>query len=116
LQIGNFGFVELLKHTDGEQTAQHRRARHHDVVAGFSGEQFRFDDLVGIERVVADLDAGFPGEVFQHLRVDIVRPVIDVDDFLLRKRRSADKREQKRAEFPVPDRHRDTLEDQPGES
>ena len=37
--------------------------------------------------VVDDLDAGLLGEVLEHLRVDIVGPVVDVDDLVLRRGR-----------------------------
>jgi hypothetical protein len=41
-----------------------------DVVAGAAGEQLRLDDVVGIEDVVDDLDAGLLREVGQHRLVD----------------------------------------------
>ena len=64
---------------------------HDDVVAGAAGEQLGLEHLVGVEDVVVDLDAGLLGEVLEDRLVDVVRPVVDVDDALLRRwrRRSA---------------------------
>jgi hypothetical protein len=58
--------------------------RDHDVVAAAAGKQLGFEYLVGIEDVIDDLDAGFLGEFPDDRLVDVVGPVIDVDDALLR--------------------------------
>ena len=54
--------------------------RHHHVVARAAGQQLGLDDLVGVEDVVDDLDPGLLGELFDDRRIDVVRPVVDVDD------------------------------------
>ena len=59
--------------------------RHDHVVAGFAGEHLGLEHVVGIERVIDHLDAGLLGELIEHLWVDIVRPIIDVDHALLRR-------------------------------
>ena len=58
--------------------------RHDDVIAAAAGQQLGLQDFVGIEDVVDDLDAGFLGEIGNDRLVDVVRPVVDVDDTLLR--------------------------------
>jgi hypothetical protein len=75
--------VELLETPPGSG-AQEGARRHHDVIARAAGEQLGFENLVGIEDVVDDLDAGFLGEVLDDRFVDIVGPVVDVDDLFLR--------------------------------
>jgi hypothetical protein len=55
---------------------------HHDVVVGMSGEEFRLEDLVGIEHVVVDVDTVFLLERGDHVRLDIIGPVIDVEHLL----------------------------------
>src|SRR4029078_7759299 len=50
-----------------------------DVAAGFSGEKLGFERLVCVKGVVLFLYAGFLREVLYGLRVNIVRPVVDVD-------------------------------------
>jgi hypothetical protein len=59
------------------------RRWHDDVVSAAAGHQLGMDDLVVVEIVVADLDAGFLLEVAQRVFGDVVRPVVDVEDFLL---------------------------------
>ena len=78
-EVRQFRFVELLEHAGLDLALQEIRGRHHHVVARFAGEQLRLQGLVGVEGVVADLDAGLLGERLDHRRFDIVRPVVDVD-------------------------------------
>jgi hypothetical protein len=56
---------------------------HHDVVAGPAGHHLGVEDLVGVEEVVPDLDAGLLLEVLDGVVGDVVRPVVDVEDLLL---------------------------------
>jgi hypothetical protein len=60
-----------------------RPRRDDDVVAGAAGEQLGLDDLVVVVVVVDDLDAGLFGELGEDIGIDIVGPVVDVDDPLL---------------------------------
>ena len=83
-EVRQLRLVELLEDLGADQPLQERPRRHHDVVARFAGKQLRLDDLVVVVGVVDDLDAGLLRELLEHLRIDIVRPVIDVDDALLR--------------------------------
>ena len=53
------------------------------VVAGVPREQLRFENLVRIIGVVDDLDAGFLGEGVEHLRVDVIAPIEDVDHLVV---------------------------------
>ncbi len=52
----------------------------HDIVAGAAGQQFGVDDLAGIVDIVIDLDAEFALELFHQFRIDIVGPVVDIED------------------------------------
>ncbi len=84
--------VELLEYAGLDLPLQEIGGRHHHVVAGLSGEELGLQRLIGVERVVPDLDAGFLAERFDHRRLDIVRPVVDVDRALLgRQRRGGSK-------------------------
>ena len=65
-EIGQLRLVELLEHAGLDLALEEIGGRHHDVVAGFAGEQLGLQRLVGIEGVVADLDAGFLGEGLDH--------------------------------------------------
>ena len=87
LEVRQLRLVELREHAGLDQPLQERPRGHDDVVAGLAGKQLRLDDLVVVVGVVGDLDAGLLGEALEHLRVDVVGPVIDVDDALLRERR-----------------------------
>ena len=84
LQVRQLGLVELAEDAGGDQPLQERPGRHDDVVARLSGQELGFDDLVVVVGVVDHPDAGLLGEILEHLRVDIVRPVIDIDRALLR--------------------------------
>ena len=78
-EIRQLALVELLEHAGLDLALEEIGGRHHHVVAGLAGEQLGLQHLVGVERVVADLDAGLLGEVLEHRRLDVVRPVVDVD-------------------------------------
>ena len=58
---------------------QKRPRRDHDIIAGLAGEQPRLQGFIRIVSVVDDLYAGFSGEIFENLRIDIVAPVIDIN-------------------------------------
>ena len=83
-EVGQLRLVELLEDAGLDLARQEVGGRHDDVVAAAAGEQLGLEDLVGIEDVVDDLDAGFLGEVLDDRLVDVVGPVVDVDDALLR--------------------------------
>ena len=59
------------------------RRRHHDVVTALAGHQLGVDDLVVVEVVVADLDAGFLLEGPDRVLGDVVGPVVDVENLVL---------------------------------
>ena len=71
--------VELLEHAGLDLPFEKVSRWHDEVVAGVAGEQFGLQHVVRIERVVLHLDAALPGEVLEHRRVDVVRPVVKVD-------------------------------------
>ena len=83
-EIGQFRLVELSENAGLDLAREKIGGRHHDVVAGLAGQKLRLQRVVGIERVVADLDAGFLGEFIEHRRVLIVRPIVVIDDALFR--------------------------------
>jgi hypothetical protein len=57
--------------------------RYHDVIATVAGEQLAFQHLVGIVDVIVDLDVKFPLELAYHGIVDVIRPVVDVENPLI---------------------------------
>ena len=57
-------------------------ARHDNVVAGAAGQKLGFEDLVGIEDVVIDLDTSLCLEIGDRILGDIVRPIVDVENGL----------------------------------
>ena len=83
--IGQLALVELLEHAGLDLALQEIGGRHHHVVARLAGEQLGLQRLVGVEGVVDHLDAGARGEQLEHGRVDIVRPVVDIDHAVLRR-------------------------------
>jgi hypothetical protein len=78
-EVVQLRLVELLEHPGLELTLEKIGRRHHDVIARLAGQELGFQRVVGIEGIVSDLDAGFPGEGFDHRRLDVVRPVVDVE-------------------------------------
>ncbi len=75
--------VELLEQACLDLPLQKIGGRHHEVVAGLAGEQLHLQRVVGIEGVVAQLDAGLLAEGCQHGRIDIIRPVEHIQHALL---------------------------------
>ena len=82
-EVRQLRLVELQKDLCRDLALQEIAGGHDDVVARFARQQPRLQRLVGVERVVDHLDAGFPGEVFQHPRRHVVRPVVEIDRALL---------------------------------
>ncbi len=90
-EVRQFRLVELLENACSDLAGEEITGRHHDVVAGFAGQQLCLQCIVGVEGVVADLYPGLFGEIVENRRVDIVRPVVEIDDaFLLRAGAGAD--------------------------
>ena len=58
-------------------------ARHHDVVTSVAGDQLGVQGFVVFKGLVVNLDASFLCEIGHHVLGDVVRPVIDVEDFFL---------------------------------
>jgi hypothetical protein len=83
LPVGQLRLVELLEQAALELHLPEVGGGHHDVVAGAAGHQLGVEDLVGVEAVVADLDAGLLLEVGDGVVGDVVGPVVDVEDLLL---------------------------------
>ena len=98
-EVRQLRLVELLENLRGDLALQEIAGRHHDVVAGLAGQQPRLQRLVGVEGVVDHLDAGLPGEVLQHPRRHVVRPVVEIDRALLRLR--GRERQRRRAIAPI---------------
>jgi hypothetical protein len=71
--------VDRHEHAGLDLPREERQRRHDDVVAGVAGHQLRLEQLVGIEHVVGDGDAGLGLEVRQRVLGDVVRPVVDVE-------------------------------------
>jgi hypothetical protein len=84
LQVRQLGFVKLLEDTGLDLACQERPSRYHDVVTRAASQQLGLKQVVGIEDVVDDLDAGLLGEVGENGIVDVIGPVVDVDNFVLR--------------------------------
>ena len=82
-EVRQLRLVELLENVGRDLALQEIGGGNDDVIAGFAGEQPGLQRLVGVERVVDDLDAGFPGEVLQHPGRHVVRPVVEIDGALL---------------------------------
>ena len=72
LQIRQLGFVELLENARGDLALQERGRGHDNVIVRMTGQHLGFEDLVRIEHIVVDLDAGLLREVRQHGGVDVV--------------------------------------------
>ena len=94
-EVRQLRLVELGEDLRGDLALQEIAGGNDDIVTGFSGEQPRLQGLVGVERVVDDLDAGFPGEILQHPRRHVVRPVVEIDGALLRLRRQRAQRQRR---------------------
>src|SRR3546814_7594216 len=62
LEVRQLRLVELLEHAGLDLAREEAAGRHHDVVAGAARQQLGLEDLVGIEDVVDDADAGFRSE------------------------------------------------------
>ncbi len=88
LQFGSFDLSSFWKTPAEIWRAEERAGRHDDVVARAARQQLGLDDLVAVENVVDDLDPGLLGEFLKDRFVDIVRPVVDVDDAVFRIGRS----------------------------
>ena len=72
--VGELALVERLEDTGLDLAREEGPAGHDHVVAGAAGEQLGLEDVVGIEDVVDDLDAGLGLEFGEDLLVDIVGP------------------------------------------
>jgi hypothetical protein len=87
LPVRDLRAVELPEQTRLDLPLDERRRRHDDVEARTAGRELRLEDLVAVVDVVIDPDARFGRELLEQRGLDIVRPVVDVDD-LVRGRRS----------------------------
>ena len=94
--LGSFDLSSFWKTPASIWRARKLAGRHHDVVARAAGQQLGLEDLVGVEHVVDDLDAGLLGELLDDRRIDVVRPVVDVDDLVLGLRGKRNRGGQKR--------------------
>jgi hypothetical protein len=81
-EVRQLRFVELEEDAGLDLAGEEIRGRHHDIVAGLAGEQLCLQGIVGVERVVADLDPGLFAELVKNGWRDIVRPVVEIDDAL----------------------------------
>ena len=97
-EVGQLRLVELQENLGRDLALQEIAGGNDDVVARFAGQQPRLQRLVGVERVVDHLDAGFLGEVLQHPRRHVVRPVVEIDRALLGTRRRKQQHRGNRAE------------------
>src|ERR1700722_11382196 len=83
LKIWQPRLVKLLKDTGLYLPLEKIRRRHYEVVTRVAGQQLGFEYFVRVEYIVIDFDTGLLLEVLQHTRIDVIRPVIDVDDLLV---------------------------------
>ncbi len=95
-EVRQFRLVELLENAGRYLARQEVGARHDDIVAGLTGQQFCFQRIVGIIGVEAHRNAGFLGETVEYRGILIVRPIVVIDDALFRQRRLSE-RPQRRA-------------------
>ena len=78
-EVRQLRLVEFQKHLCRDLALEEIAGGNDDVVARLAGQKPRLQRLVGIKRVVDHLDAGFLGEILQHPRRHIVRPVVEID-------------------------------------
>ena len=81
-QVRQLRLVELLEDIGLDLALQEIGGGNDDVIAGFARKQARLQRLVGVERIVDHLDAGFLREILEHPRRHIVRPVVEIDGAL----------------------------------
>ena len=82
-EVRELGLVELEERPGLDLAGDVRIGRNDDVVAGAAGEELGLDDVVVVVDIVNDLDSGLLGEILENGRVDIVRPIVNVDHFVL---------------------------------
>ena len=83
--------LEFLAATSGRSNSpfeEGSRGRD-DIVVGVPDEELSLQLLVRVEYIVIDLDPVFLFEVGDHRRLDEIRPVVDVEDFLRTERCTA---------------------------
>ena len=85
--VFELGAVQRLKEARLGLRWAESGAGHHDVVASAACHQLGVERLVGLKGVVIDLDTGFFLKGRNHALGNVVRPVVDVEDFLLGGRR-----------------------------
>ena len=102
LQVRQLGLVELAQQAAVDLQLGPVRRGHDDVVAGLAGHQLGVHDLVVVEVVVADLDAGLLLEVLDRVVGDVVGPVVDVEDLLLLLGRQAGSTRKRQAPSSTP--------------
>ena len=94
-QVRQLRFVEFAQQAPFHLQARPARGWHHDVVSGLSGHQFGMQDLIVVKGVVAHLDACFLFKILNRVVGDVVRPVVDIENFFfLGDRRSGRKAHQ----------------------
>ncbi len=77
--VGDLGFVERMQQAALDVDGRPVRRRHHDVIAGIARHHFGEQGFVGVEGVVAHLDAGVLLETRHRGRGDVVGPVVDIE-------------------------------------
>ncbi|MNN44539.1 hypothetical protein D3C81_1588330 [compost metagenome] len=83
VQVFQLALVKLLQRAGTHQPFGHGVAGEDQVVAAVAGHHLGFQRLAAVHHVVDDLDAGFPGEVGQGVRGEIVGPVVQAQDLFL---------------------------------
>jgi len=71
--------VELLEHAGLDLTFHELRRWHDQVVTRVARQQLGLDHFIRIEDVVIDLDAVLGLEIPDRIRVNVIRPVIDIE-------------------------------------
>ena len=87
VDVGNVGDVfpvDFLKQVFLNHALDHVVAGNDDVVARTAHRDLGIHVLVGLKRLVDDLDARLLLKQVEHFRLNVVAPVVDVDRFLSR--------------------------------
>ena len=82
-QIGQLGLVQLAQQTPVHLQTGKRGRGNHDVIPGLARHQLGVNNFIVVVGVVADLDACLFFKISDRIVCNVVRPVVDVEDFFL---------------------------------
>ena len=95
-QLGHQGRVQVRRIGDLRLVQFHQQTRvdlrfgedgpgYHDVIARISHDQFGLEGFIAFEGLVVDLDARLFLKIGHHILGDVIRPVVDIQYFFLRR-------------------------------